>query len=74
MSVDTGVAGCTRQILSVTVRNVLSSLGFTESLGETKVDDVNEMLLLAYTNQEVIRLDISVQEVARVNELKSLQL
>ena len=60
MSVHTGVASCTRQILSVTVRNVLSGLGFAEPLSEAKVDDVNEMLLLANTNKEVIRFDISV--------------
>lgn len=74
MRVHTGVASCTRQILSVAVWNVLARLGLTESLGETKVNDINEVLLLADANEEVVWFDVSMQEVARVNELKSLQL
>jgi hypothetical protein len=43
---------------------VLSGFGVTEALGQTEIDDVHVVLLLADTNQEVVWLDISVQEVS----------
>ncbi len=74
MGVHRGVAGCTRQILPVAVGNVLAGLGVAEALGQTEVDDVYVVLLLANANQEVVWLDVSVQEMARVHKLDPLEL
>lgn len=74
MGVDWGVSSGTGQILSISVRNVFAGLGISESLGETEIDDVDVVLLLANANQEVVRLDISMQEVSGMNELNPLQL
>ena len=53
---------------------MLSSLWVTEALGKTEVDDIDVVLLLSNTDQEVIRLDISVKEMPRVNEFNTLKL
>lgn len=74
MGVNRGVPSRTSEVLSIAVGDVLSCLGITETLGQTEVDDVHVVLFLANTNEEVVRLDVSVQEVTRVHELNSLQL
>jgi len=74
MGVDGCVPGSSSQVLAITVGDVLSSLGVAEALGQTEVDNVNVMLLLANSDQKVIRLDISMQEMARVDEFNSLKL
>jgi len=53
---------------------VLASLGVAEALGEAEVDDVDVVLLLGDADEEVVGLDISVEEVPRVNELDPLKL
>lgn len=53
---------------------MLASLRITETFSETEIDDVDIVLLLADTNQEVIGLYISVEEVSRVHEFNSLKL
>ena len=53
---------------------MLSRLWVPEALGQTKINDVYVVLLLADTNKEVIGFDISVEEVARVNKFDSLKL
>ena len=53
---------------------MLSRLGVPEALGQTKINDVYVVLLLADTNEEVVGFDISVEEVARVNKFDSLKL
>lgn len=49
-------------------------LGVFVPLGEPEVDDVDDMLLLAGSNQVVIRFDVSVKESILVDILHSLQL
>jgi hypothetical protein len=53
---------------------MLSSFGVSESLGKSEINDIDVVLFLADPNQEVVRLNVSVEEVARVNEFYSLQL
>ena len=74
MGVNWGVAGSSCQVLSVAVRNVLASLGISEALGQPEVDHVDVMLLFADADEEVVRFDVSVQEMTRVHELNTLQL
>ena len=53
---------------------MLSRLGVSESFGKTKVNHIDIVLLLTNANQEVVRLDVSVKEVATVDKLNSLEL
>ena len=53
---------------------MLACLGVSEALCETEIDDVYVVLFFSNADQEVIRLDVSVKEVARVYKLDSLQL
>ena len=43
------------------------------SLSQAEVDHVNDMLLLAYTDQEVIRFYVAMEEALLVHILDSLQ-
>jgi hypothetical protein len=74
VGVDRGISGSSSEILAISVWDVFSSLGVSESLGKAEVDDVDIVLLLANANQKVIWLDVSVQEVSGVHKLNSLQL
>ena len=74
MGVDTCIAGSSCQILTITVRDVLSGFGVAEALGQTKIDDIYIVLLLADTDQEVVWFDVSVQEMTGVDKLDALQL
>ena len=53
---------------------MLASLGVSEALGQPEVDHVDVMLLFANADEEVVRFDVSVQEMARVHEFNTLQL
>ena len=74
MRIDGGIAGGSRQILSIAVWDMLASLGVSKALSQAKIDDIDVVLLLANTDQEVVRLDVSVQEMPRMHELNSLKL
>ena len=52
------------QVLTVTIWDMLTSLWVTEALGETKVNNVDVVLLFANSDQKVVWFDISVQEMA----------
>ena len=43
------------------------------ALSQAKIDDVDHMLLLAYSDQKVIRFDVSMEEATLVDELNALQ-
>lgn len=60
MSIYTSIAGGTGKILAVTVRNMLSRFGVSEPLGQAEVYYINVMLLLANSDEEVVRFDVSV--------------
>ena len=47
------------------------SLGVTEFLRETEVDDVDLIAAFAYAHEEVVRLDIMVDEVMQVDILNA---
>ena len=51
---------------------MFTCLGVSEALSETEIDNIDIMLLFANADQEVIGLNISVKEVARVDKLDSL--
>ena len=74
MGVNWGVSGCAGQIFAITVRDVLSSLGVTEALGEAKINNVDVVLLFADSNEEVVRFDITMEEMPWMHELNTLKL
>jgi hypothetical protein len=76
MCVDTHVTSSTGQRFPLTVRDVLLGLGITVLLGHTEINHVNDIGGLGPwpANKEVVRLDISVDEVLLVNSLNARKL
>lgn len=72
MCVDTSVPGRARERLVVLIGNVFSRLWVSVALGESIVDDVDDILLLAMANEKVVWLHVPVDEVVIVEELQSL--
>ena len=50
------------------------SLRVAEFFGETKIDDINLVITLPDAHQEIIRLDIVVNEIPRVDVLDTRDL
>lgn len=67
MGVDGGVAGGAGEVLVLSVGDVLVCASVTVFLGQAKVDDVDQVALLAEPHQEVIGLHVSVDEVLGVD-------
>lgn len=67
MRVDGCVSRSTSQILVFSIRDVQMRLGISILLGQTKVDDIDLIAPLSNTHEEVVRLDVSVDEVTGVN-------
>jgi len=74
MCVDGGVAGGARQVLVLTVGDVLVRPGVPVLLGQPKVDYVHQVALLAQAHQEVVRLHVAVDEVLGVDVLNAAYL
>ena len=72
MSVNRSISGSSRQVFAISVWNMLSSLWVSESLGQTKIDHINVVLLFADSNQEVVGFDISVDDPLLMNDFNSL--
>ena len=72
MCVHRRVTSCACQVFSIAVRDMLSCFGVPEPLGKTKINYVNIVLFLPNANQKVVRLDVSVEKVPRVDELDAL--
>ncbi len=74
MCVDTGVSGCSSQVLVFPVRYVLVCASISVLLGQTKVNDVDQVALLAQAHQEVVWFHVSVDKVLRVDVFDSADL
>lgn len=66
MGVDGGIAGGSCKVLILAVGDMLVRSGVAIFLCQAKVDDVDQVSLLAEPHQEVIGLYVSVDEVLRV--------
>lgn len=53
---------------------MLSGLGITEAFSKTEINYVDIMLLLADSNEEVIGLDVTMQEVSGMHKFDPLKL
>jgi len=51
---------------------MLASLRVAESLCQAEINHIDVVLLFADTDKEIVRFDISVQEMPRMHELNSL--
>ena len=74
MSIDWGVSSSPGEVLSITVGDVFSGFGVTETLGKTEINDIDIVLLFADADEEVIGLDVSMKEVPWMYELDPLKL
>ena len=73
MSVYTHVTSCSRKRLPFSVWNVLLRFRIAVLLGHSEVDDVNNVGRLCSwpSNQEIVRLDITVDQVSFVDSLNA---
>ena len=74
MRVYRGIPGRAGQVLSVAIWDMLAGFGISEALGESEVNHVYVVLLFANSDKEVVRFDVSVQEMSRMDKLNSLKL
>ena len=73
MRVKTCVPCRACQLLVILVADVTTSSWVLVALSQAKIDDVDNMLLLANSNQKVIRFDVAMEEATLVDELYALQ-
>lgn len=71
MGVDGHVSSCSTQTLPLSIRDMLLRLWISVLLGHTKIDYVYDVGSLGHgsTDEEVVWLDVSVDEVLLVNGL-----
>jgi len=69
MGVDTGISCCAGQVLVLAVRYMLMSLRVAVFLCKAKVNYIHKVTLLAKTHEEVVGLDITMDEILRVDVL-----
>ena len=72
MSVHTCVSSSAGEVLSILVGDMLSSPWLSVSFCQSEVDNVHVVLFLPNPDQEVVRLDVSMQEMSTVHILYSL--
>lgn len=74
MRIDGGIASGASQVLVLTVRDMKVRLRITILLCKTKVNNVDLVAALSDTHEEVVRLNVTVNEVTRVNIFNSRNL
>lgn len=72
MRVKRGVSSSSGQVLPLLPRNVLTGLWVSESLSQTKVDQIDIRRLLV-SNEEIVRFDVSVEVVVSLDMLYSFK-
>ena len=72
VGVDGGIAGRPCQVFVLPVRNVIPTFRVSIPLGQPKVNDIHIVLSLAYADEEVVWLDVSVEEQPGVDVLHPL--
>ena len=69
MCVNRSIASCSREVLVLSVGDMEVGLRIAVLLSETKVDHIDLVPTLANTHQEVVRLDIAVDKITRMDVL-----
>ena len=68
MGVDTGVTGRSSEVLVFSVGNMFA-VPLYVPLCKSEINDVYFMFVLSVADQEVVRLDVSMQEISGVDVL-----
>ena len=73
MSVDAHISSSTRQALVFPILNVLSTFRIDELFSQTKIDDMDNILVRCAmpTHEEVLRLHVTIDQVLAVYVLDS---
>lgn len=72
MSIQTGISSCSSEVLPISVRNV-NSVGIDETLRQAEINDEYQVFsCFLITNEEIVRLDISVYYAILMHHLDSL--
>jgi hypothetical protein len=71
MGVDGGIPSGTSQVLVLPVRDMQVSLGVSVLFGETEINHVDLIASFPNAHEEIIRLDVSVNKVSRVDVFDS---
>lgn len=76
MCVDTHITSSARERFAFAVRNVLLGLGVAILLGHAEINNMDDVGCLGAgaTDEEVVRLDVTVDEVLLVDCLNARQL
>lgn len=76
MRIDTHIARRTRQALSFSIRDMLLCFRISILLGHSEVDDMNYIRSFCAwsTDEEIIRLDISIDKILFVDGLYACEL
>ena len=74
MCINTGISCCASEILVFPVWYVLMRPCISILLGQTKVDDIDEISFFAEAHQKVVRLDITMNEIFAVDIFNSAYL
>lgn len=74
MGVETCISRRPRQTLVILEGDVTAALRIFVPLSQTKVDNVNNVLILPGSDQEIVRFDISVKKSILMHELNTLEL
>jgi hypothetical protein len=73
VGVKRGIAGGAGELFTFFVRNVPACVRIFVPFGKAEVDHVNNVLLLANADQEVVRLDVAVQKSLLVDIFDALE-
>ena len=72
MSIQTGISSCSSEVLPISVRNV-HSVGIDETLRKAKVNNEYQVFsCFLITNEEIVRLDITMEIESRMDVFDSL--
>lgn len=74
MCVDGGIACRPCEVLVLSIGDMLVGAGIPVLLGQTKVNDVDQVAFLSQPHEEVIWLHISMNEILRMNVLNTTYL
>ena len=73
MRIQTCISRCASQLFVILVADVAAGPRVFISLGQAEVNHVYYVLVVGHADQEVVRLDVSMQESALVDELNALK-
>ena len=73
MRINAGIAGSAREIFVFPIRNVLVRTWIAVLFGQAKINDMNDTLPFAESNQKIVGFDISMNERFGMDVFESAQ-